>query len=128
MNIRSKILNGLEKFYLFLDKIVNKSSKDPLPSAANTPASFFYDLLSKSVGESDDVQHFLSMSRQLGAAIADQSTEESKNYQIRGNAYPINRELNAGESGLGIRLAVPVAAVCTDVKSWAPPPFRERER
>ena len=64
-----------------------------------------------SVGESDDVQHFLSMSRQLGAAIADQSTKESNNYQIRGNAYPINRELNAGESGLGIRLAVPVAAV-----------------
>lgn len=61
----------------------------------------------KNVGESKDVNHFITIGKQLGASIV----REGNDLKIIGGQGKVSDYLNAGESGLGIRLAVTAAAV-----------------
>ena len=60
----------------------------------------------RNIGESDDVKHVLNTAKQLGAEI-----ELIENgIRIKGSLSPIGTNLNCGESGLGTRLTIPIAA------------------
>lgn len=58
-------------------------------------------------GKSEDVKHILQISKQLGAEV--EASENS--VQIKGFVHDIQNQLNCGESGLGVRLVTPIAAV-----------------
>ncbi|UKN02806.1 3-phosphoshikimate 1-carboxyvinyltransferase [Paracrocinitomix mangrovi] len=58
------------------------------------------------IGKSDDVGHILNVALQLGAQLK----KDGDRVNIKGNLTPTARSLNVGESGLGLRLTVPIAA------------------
>lgn len=60
----------------------------------------------KNIGESDDVKHILDIAKQLGAEI--EAFEDG--VKIKGSLSPISNNLNCGESGLGTRMTIPIAA------------------
>jgi 3-phosphoshikimate 1-carboxyvinyltransferase len=61
-------------------------------------------------GSSQDVLHIINIAKQLGADVA----QTGDVLKIRGHVNPIKKDLNCGESGLGIRLTTPIAAVLGD--------------
>jgi 3-phosphoshikimate 1-carboxyvinyltransferase len=64
------------------------------------------------IGQSDDVQHILTVARSLGAAI--EPVEEADVIMIKGFQSAVKSSWFVGESGLGARLAIPIAAVFSE--------------
>jgi len=60
------------------------------------------------LGKSEDVRYFLTMSKQLGAT---HQLEQNGNLIIQGFQNQRSPQLNAGESGLGLRLITGICAV-----------------
>lgn len=64
-------------------------------------------------GKSDDVKHIIEVAKQMGAQL-DLIDIHPETLQIRGFVNEIGQDWFVGESGLGARLAIPIAAALTD--------------
>ncbi len=97
--------------YIPFDKTVNDviipASKSYAQRAILAASLSNQPTLIKNIGISNDVQHILKIAEQLGATIK----QQNGNVLIHGMQSPMNRNLNCGESGLGIRLTTSIAAV-----------------
>ncbi len=59
------------------------------------------------IGQSDDVLNILKICKQLGAEV---ETINIQSIAVKGRVNPPKKNLNVGESGLGVRLTTPIAS------------------
>ena len=92
-----------------------EGSTDAPPSKSYTQRALLASFLAKGKselvhpGESEDERHMLEAIRQLGAAV--EPTNEGWAIEGDPTSFVNERDLHMGESGLGIRLITPVAAM-----------------
>jgi len=89
-----------------IQKVVAPASKSYAQRAIFAATLGNSSCVLRNLGSSDDVRHILNISKQLGADI--QSSIEG--VEIRPRVNNISRDLNCGESGLGIRLTTSIAS------------------
>lgn len=99
--MKVKISNNFIKREVVAPPSKSFAQRAILAAALNSKATTVHN-----IGESDDVQHILKITEQLGADIS----QKDNGVLIHGVQNEISRNLNCGESGLGVRLISPIVA------------------
>lgn len=95
------------------DVVVAPASKSYAQRAILAAALSSETSIIRSFGSSADVEHIIEVARQMGASV-DLIDIHPKTLQIKGHVNQPQLKWQVGESGLGARLAIPIAAAITE--------------